>query len=171
MYTYAAEVWDFSLVQGPFSVAPWQTLTPRFTIHPPPRPSSARPGRRCARPRRRRFGSPAAAAARPAPGGQEARSAKGRCRDGSGVALTRRAYLRQRAVHHRRRHHLDLHKRRAQVHQHALHGGHLRGRKPHQQQRLSTSYHAHTGQGYWHAHILPGLEEHGQVRRARSTQS
>jgi hypothetical protein len=27
MYTYAAKVWDFSLVQGPFSVAPCQTLT------------------------------------------------------------------------------------------------------------------------------------------------
>jgi hypothetical protein len=25
-YTYAAKVWDLSIVQGPFSVAPYQTL-------------------------------------------------------------------------------------------------------------------------------------------------
>jgi hypothetical protein len=30
MYTYAAKVWDVSIVQGPFSVAPCQTLTLRF---------------------------------------------------------------------------------------------------------------------------------------------
>jgi hypothetical protein len=30
MCTYAAKVWDFSIVQGPFSVAPCQTLTLRF---------------------------------------------------------------------------------------------------------------------------------------------
>jgi hypothetical protein len=30
MYTYAAQVWDWSLVQGPFSVAPCQTLALRF---------------------------------------------------------------------------------------------------------------------------------------------
>jgi hypothetical protein len=29
MYTYAAKVWDLSLVQGPFSVAPCHTLTLR----------------------------------------------------------------------------------------------------------------------------------------------
>jgi hypothetical protein len=27
MYTYDAQVWDLSIVQGPFSVAPCQTLT------------------------------------------------------------------------------------------------------------------------------------------------
>jgi hypothetical protein len=30
MYTYAATVWDLSIVQGPFSVSPRQTLTRRF---------------------------------------------------------------------------------------------------------------------------------------------
>jgi hypothetical protein len=30
MYTYDAKVWDLSLVQRPFSVAPCQTLTFRF---------------------------------------------------------------------------------------------------------------------------------------------
>jgi hypothetical protein len=30
MHTYTAKVWDLSLVQGPFSVAPCQTLTLRF---------------------------------------------------------------------------------------------------------------------------------------------
>jgi hypothetical protein len=30
LYTYAAKVWDLSIVQGPFSVAPCQTLTLRF---------------------------------------------------------------------------------------------------------------------------------------------
>ena len=30
MYTYAAKVWELSLVQGPFSVAPCQTLALRF---------------------------------------------------------------------------------------------------------------------------------------------
>jgi hypothetical protein len=29
-YTHAAKVWDLSIVQGPFSVAPCQTLTLRF---------------------------------------------------------------------------------------------------------------------------------------------
>jgi hypothetical protein len=29
-FTYAAEVWDLSIIQGPFSVAPGQTLTLRF---------------------------------------------------------------------------------------------------------------------------------------------
>ena len=29
-YTYAAKVWDLSIVQGPFSVAPCQTLIVRF---------------------------------------------------------------------------------------------------------------------------------------------
>jgi hypothetical protein len=29
-YTYAAKVWDLSIVQGPFSVAPCQTLFVRF---------------------------------------------------------------------------------------------------------------------------------------------
>jgi hypothetical protein len=29
-YTYAARVWDLSVVHGPFSVAPRQTLTRRF---------------------------------------------------------------------------------------------------------------------------------------------
>jgi hypothetical protein len=29
-YTYNAKVWDLSIVQGPFSVAPCQTLTSRF---------------------------------------------------------------------------------------------------------------------------------------------
>jgi hypothetical protein len=31
-YTYAANVWDLSIVQGPFSVAPCQTLALRFAI-------------------------------------------------------------------------------------------------------------------------------------------
>ena len=29
-YTHAAKVWDLSIVQGPFSVAPCQTLIVRF---------------------------------------------------------------------------------------------------------------------------------------------
>jgi hypothetical protein len=33
-YTYAARVWDMSIVQGPFSVAPCQTRTFRFATFP-----------------------------------------------------------------------------------------------------------------------------------------
>jgi hypothetical protein len=33
-YTYAAQVWDLSIVQGPFSVAPYQTLIVRFALVP-----------------------------------------------------------------------------------------------------------------------------------------
>jgi hypothetical protein len=31
-YTYAASVWDVCLVQGPFSVAPCQTLAFRYAV-------------------------------------------------------------------------------------------------------------------------------------------
>jgi hypothetical protein len=31
-YTYAAKVWDLSIVQGPFSVAPCQTLALRYAF-------------------------------------------------------------------------------------------------------------------------------------------
>jgi hypothetical protein len=33
-YTYASKVWALSIVQGPFSVAPCQTLTSRFATFP-----------------------------------------------------------------------------------------------------------------------------------------
>jgi hypothetical protein len=43
-YTYAAEVWALSLVQGAFSVAPCQTLLPvRFATFPSPYATSASP--------------------------------------------------------------------------------------------------------------------------------
>jgi hypothetical protein len=35
MYTYDARVWDSSLVQGPFSVAPCRTFALRFATFPP----------------------------------------------------------------------------------------------------------------------------------------
>jgi hypothetical protein len=40
-YTYAAKVWDLSIVQGPFSVAPCRTLTTRFATFSSPQEPGA----------------------------------------------------------------------------------------------------------------------------------